>query len=128
MQKWVLNSKLITRRVFLVIYDILAVVVAAFAPLVTRYEFQLSEIPSEFINSVWWILPIAIITTLLIFYLLRLYHSLWAYAGVTEMQNMVVACIISAAVQAVILLVSGHNVPRSYYFIYALCQIGRAHV
>ena len=85
MKKRVLNSKLITRRVFLIIFDILAIFLSAFAPLVLRYEFNLSEIPNVFIDSVWWILPIALVTTLIVFYVLRLYHSLWAYAGVTEM-------------------------------------------
>ena len=123
MKKRVLNSKLITRRVFLIIFDILAIFLSAFAPLVLRYEFNLSEIPNVFIDSVWWILPIALVTTLIVFYVLRLYHSLWAYAGVTEMQNILVAGVVSAAIQAVVLLVSKHHVPRSYYFIYALCLI-----
>ena len=114
MRKWVLNSKLVTRRIFLIIYDIMAVFLAAFAPLVMRYEFKMSEIPSIFINSVWWCIPYTVLITLAVFYLLRLYHSLWAYAGVTEMQNIVVACVISAALQAVLLLLTNHQVPRSY--------------
>lgn len=123
MKKRVLNSKLITRRIFLIIYDILAIIVACFSPLVMRYEFHLNEIPTMFIDSVWWVIPFTIVFTLVIFYVLRLYHSLWAYAGVTEMQNIMAACVISAALQALTLMFSNHNVPRSYYFIYALCLI-----
>lgn len=123
MKKRVLNSKLITRRIFLIIYDILAIIVACFSPLVMRYEFHLNEIPAMFIDSVWWVIPFTIVFTLVIFYVLRLYHSLWAYAGVTEMQNIMAACVISAALQALTLMFSNHSVPRSYYFIYALCLI-----
>lgn len=123
MKKRVLNSKLITRRIFLIIYDILAIIVACFSPLVMRYEFHLNEIPTMFIDSVWWVIPFTIVFTLVIFYVLRLYHSLWAYAGVTEMQNIMAACVISAALQALMLMFSNHSVPRSYYFIYALCLI-----
>ena len=123
MKRRVFNSKLFTRRVVLIIYDILAIIVACFSPLVMRYEFQLSEIPAMFIDSVWWVIPFTLAFTLFVFYLLRLYHSLWAYAGVTEMQNIVAACVISAALQALVLLFSHHTVPRSYYFIYALCLI-----
>ena len=123
MRKWVLNSKLITRRAFLILYDILAIFVSAFLPLVLRYEFRLAEIPSVFIDSVWWVLPFTIIATLIIFYILRLYHSLWAYAGITEMQNAVAAGVISAACQALLLLISDHDVPRSYYFLYAFSMI-----
>ena len=119
----VLNSKLITRRTFLIIYDIIAVCIASIMPLMLRYEFRYNDIPGYYLDSVWWILPIGLIITLGIFYLLRLYHSLWAYAGVTEMQNMIVACFITSAAQGVILFVTNHDVPRSYYFIYALSLI-----
>lgn len=123
MSKWVLNSKLMTRRIFLIIYDTLAVAAVCFIPLIFRYEFQLEEIPDRYMDSVWWALPFSVVLTLVVFWIFRLYHSLWAYAGVTEMQNIVVACTVSAALQAVLLLVSRHSVPRSYYFIYALCLI-----
>ena len=123
MKRRVFNSKLFTRRVVLIIYDILAIIVACFSPLVMRYEFHLNEIPAMFIDSVWWVIPFTIVFTLVIFYVLRLYHSLWAYAGVTELQNIMAACVISAALQALTLMFSNHNVPRSYYFIYALCLI-----
>lgn len=123
MSKWVLNSKLITRRIFLIIYDTLAVALSCFMPLIFRYEFRIAEIPNEFVDSVWWVMPFAIGITLVLFWIFRLYHSLWAYAGVTEVQNIIVACVASAAIQAVLFLVSKHAVPRSYYFIYVLCII-----
>lgn len=120
MEKKILNTKLLVRRMFLIAYDIAAVVLSSYIPLVMRYEFHISEIPQHFVDNVKWFLPIGIITTLLIFYLLRLYHSLWAYAGVTEMQNMVAACSLSALCQCIGLHFTKHYVPRTYYFIYLL--------
>ncbi|MCM1537905.1 MAG: polysaccharide biosynthesis protein [bacterium] len=120
MEKKILNTKLLVRRIFLIAYDIVAVVLSSYIPLVMRYEFHISEIPQHFVDNVKWFLPIGIITTLLIFYLLRLYHSLWAYAGVTEMQNMVAACSLSALCQCIGLHFTKHYVPRTYYFIYLL--------
>lgn len=119
LQKRVMNTKLITRRSFLIAYDIMAICLACIAPLWIRYEFQYNEIPSYFINSVWHMMPFSVILTLVVFWILRLYHSLWAYAGVTEMQNIVVACFVSAALQGVGLAILHDPVPRSYYFIYA---------
>ncbi|MBD5468224.1 MAG: polysaccharide biosynthesis protein [Lachnospiraceae bacterium] len=116
----ILNTKLLVRRIFLIVYDIIAVVLSSYIPLVMRYEFRISQIPQQFVDNVKWFLPFGIITTLLAFYLLRLYHSLWAYAGVTEMQNMVAACALSALFQCVGLHFTKHYVPRSYYFIYLL--------
>ena len=45
MKKVVLNYKLITRRTFLVAYDIVAVCCCCFLALILRYEFQIDEIP-----------------------------------------------------------------------------------
>lgn len=118
--KQILNTKLLVRRIFLIIYDVIAVVLSSYIPLVMRYEFHISEIPQHFIDNVEWFLPFGIITTILAFYLMRLYHSLWAYAGVTEMQNMAAACALSALCQCVGLHFTKHYVPRTYYFIYLL--------
>jgi len=91
--------------------------------LLLRYEFQLDEIPNYFLNAVWAHLPISILITLALFYMFRLYHSLWAYAGVSEMQNIVVACFASAALQGVTLLLFDRDVPKSYYFFNAFLLV-----
>ena len=49
-----------------------------------------------------------------IFYLFRLYHSLWAFAGENEMQNLIMSCFLSAVVSGVglnLFKVSGKPVP-----------------
>lgn len=116
----ILNTQLFIRRAFLIAYDIVAVILSSYIPLVMRYEFRIPQIPQQFMDNVKWFLPFGIVLTLLTFYLLRLYHSLWAYAGVTEMQNMMAACAVSALCQCIGLHFTGHYVPRSYYFIYLL--------
>ncbi len=100
----------------MIIYDILAVCACNIISLLLRYEFQLDDIPAYFIRAIWEHLPISVIITLVLFYIFRLYHSLWAYAGVNEMQNIVFASISSAVLQAVTLLAFDRTVPKSYYF------------
>lgn len=124
MKKIEWNYKLITRRAFLITYDIIAVVCSNFLSLLLRYEFQLDTIPEYFMNAVWLHLPISILITLAIFYIFRLYHSLWAYAGVNEMQNILVASFSSAALQGITLLLFDRSVPKSYYFFNAFLLVG----
>lgn len=124
MKKIEWNYKLITRRAFLITYDIIAVVCSNFLSLLLRYEFQLDTIPEYFMNAVWLHLPISILITLVIFYIFRLYHSLWAYAGVNEMQNILVASFSSAALQGITLLLFDRSVPKSYYFFNAFLLVG----
>ena len=124
MKKIEWNYKLITRRAFLITYDIIAVICSNFLSLLLRYEFQLDTIPEYFMNAVWLHLPVSILITLVIFYIFRLYHSLWAYAGVNEMQNILVASFSSAALQGVTLLLFDRSVPKSYYFFNAFLLVG----
>ncbi len=111
-----INSKLISRRLFLAVYDVFAACLASLFALMIRYDFHYDEIAPHFLESVENFIPFTIIITLIAFYLFRLYHSLWIFAGVTEMQNIVIACLLASAVEGLLLYFTGHPVPRSYYF------------
>ena len=95
------NFKLFYRRTSLIIYDVISIIFACYMAILIRYEFKLDNIPDTFIDPITRFLPVNIILTLIIFYLFRLYHSLWAFAGETELQNLVVACVISTILSSV---------------------------
>ena len=118
-----LNSKIFTRRLFLIAYDMMAVAASSVLSLLFRYSMVFGEIDPKYLDSVKSFMWIGILITVLVFYAFRLYHSLWAFAGVNEMQNVVTACTVSAAVQGIGLYIMGYPVPRSYYFMYALINI-----
>lgn len=117
-QDTTVKAKLMARRAILVAYDVIAVIISSGFALWMRYEFRYNAIDSKFIDTAWKFLPYNLIITLIIFYLFRLYHSLWAYAGVTEMQNIVIACMICGGIQLWGLQMFDWYMPRSYYFIY----------
>lgn len=114
------------RRMVLVIYDIASVIVASYLAVLMRYEFHIGDIPEHFMRPINEFLVINIILTILIFAGFRLYDSLWAFAGETELQNLVVACVISGIVNAAGLQffkVLSQPVPQSYYFLYTFLLI-----
>jgi FlaA1/EpsC-like NDP-sugar epimerase len=120
------NYQLLYRRTALLIYDVLSVTAASFLALLLRYDMHVDAIPEEFILPVRNFLPLNIILTLGIFYMFRLYHSLWAFAGENEMQNLVIACFLSAIVSGIglnLFKVSSQPVPDSYYFMYLFLLI-----
>lgn len=123
MKKTHINTILLYRRIFLVVYDIVAVCTSCVLALMIRYDFEYSTITPHFLESIYKFMPIAVIITIISFYVLRLYHSLWAFAGVTEMQNIVTACMISAALQGIGLALLNLAVPKSYYFIFGFFLI-----
>lgn len=112
------NAKLFYRRTCLIIYDVISVVLASYIAILWRYDFQLDTIPDHFMRPIERFLPLNVLITLAIFYMMRLYSSLWAFAGETELQNIVVACVLSMVVDGIGLQffkIAEQAVPRSYY-------------
>ena len=124
--KKIVNYKLFYRRACLIIYDIASVLIASFLAIAMRYEFNLNDIPGYFLDTIIRFLPFNLVITLIIFYLFKLYNSLWAFAGENELQNIIVASMISTAVNGVglfIVRVEERPVPNSYYFMYGFILI-----
>ena len=120
------NYAKLYRRVGLIIYDILSVIIASYLSLLMRYEFKFSSVPEHFLTPVTTFLPINILITLAIFYLFKMYDSLWAYAGEREMQNLVMACTLSGVINAIGLQffkADKQPVPQSCYFLYTFLLI-----
>ena len=115
------NAKLFYRRTCLIIYDIISIWIASYMAILWRYDFHVDSIPYHFMRPIELFLPINIPVTLVIFYILHLYSSLWAFAGETELQNIVVACVVSTLVNGIgmqFFKITTQAVPRSYYVAY----------
>ena len=115
------NAKLFYRRTALIIYDVISIIIASYMAILWRYDFHIDSIPDHFMRPIERFLPINILLTLIIFYIMHLYSSLWAFAGETELQNIVVACVMSTVAGVVGLQffkITTQAVPRSYYMAY----------
>jgi len=124
--KKAINMKLLYRRSFLIIYDVISVIVASYFAILIRYEFAWDTIPKHFVNPINKYMIFNIVITIGLFYFFKLYSSLWAFAGETELQNLVFACIISSFIDGIGLHLfreGVQSVPKSYYFIYAFSLI-----
>lgn len=116
-RKW--NIPYITKTI-LVILDIIIINFSAFLALALRYNMHIAAIPEKYGNTVQEICIINTLLTLCIFVGFRLYHSLWRYASIRELLNVVEACLASTLVSALIIIVLGKPIFRSYYIIYAV--------
>ena len=113
------NSQIVHRRIVLIIFDIMTVCVSSIIPLWLRFIDE-ETIPDVYIGSAWDFLLINIVITLIVFYLFKLYQSLWAFAGPTEAQNIVAACFLCAVLNYGGMKLLRFPIPRSYFFMYAL--------
>lgn len=64
--------------------------------------------------------PVNVLCTVMVFYIFRLYTSLWKYASVSELCSVVFAVITSSGLLAAGMHVTGLEMPQSYWFIYFL--------
>ena len=125
--KKVFNVKKLYRRTFLLIYDIISVIACSYLAILIRYNFELKEIPGHFLAPVNRFLPLNILITILILYLFRMYSSMWVFAGETELQNLVIASVLSTICYSIgiqFFRIKGEQaVPSSYYFLYMFLLI-----
>ena len=96
MPKIVYDSVRRGRILTLVLLDILSVNAAVLLSLVTRYEFSLIALEeSGFVQGYFRIAPIYTLVALALFYLFRLYRSLWQYASVEELPLIILSSLLT---------------------------------
>lgn len=66
--------------------DGLIVLSSYFMALLMRFDFIFSQIPQEYIAGYLWSMPFWITSTIVVFYVFRLYHSVWRLASISELQ------------------------------------------
>lgn len=116
-EKSVTSRLWIYKMMLLVFADIMIVLVSYFMALMLRFDFVFSSIPQEYLICYMWSMPFWVISTVVVFYLCKLYHSIWRLASVAELQMSLTAYMILAIVYSIGMLFMHMKMPRSYYFI-----------
>lgn len=108
--------QLLVRRFFLFLTDTFLLNACVYLSLIMRFDVGIVSIEPQYIsNYVENVLPYTIMS-LLIFWLFRLYHSLWQYASIAEVYRIAEACIIVEVVHFLSNKIMGNMLPRSCYF------------
>ena len=90
-RKWRSDKQWVYRALILAFMDVLILFVSYFFGLMLRYEFVYRKIPKEYLQTyVDVMIPYAILTVV-IFYLFRLYHSIWRFASISELGRIICA-------------------------------------
>ncbi len=123
-----IDRKLWIRRTFLMCYDICAVFAASMLALLIRFDFNFFAIPVQFVENVWKAYPAIAVITILVFWIFRLYSSIWSFAGAIETMYVFSGCVIVSILNMILLLLShpetGFPVPRSYYALFGIFLLG----
>lgn len=121
MTRRVIDKKLLVRRLFLLCFDMVAITISNALGLLLRFDLMPGKVDMRFVESVWKYYPINLLITLILFYIFKLYQSVWRFAGIFEMQNVLIATTLASITQYIGMQFYHYNVPRSYYFLYFGC-------
>ena len=113
---------------YLMLYDFCATGVGYFLSLWLRFDCQFSTIPKIYLMSWVKFAPIYGVLSLVIFWLFKLYKSLWRFASFEELKSTLFASILTAICHTILITVFIQRMPISYYvigagfqFMFVLC-------
>ncbi len=103
------------KAVFLMVYDVMAINISYFIALWIRFDGVFSEIPEKYLDPYVYFIPIYTLISLIIFYLLRMYHSVWEYVSVRELMRAALGSVAASIVHIVLITLIFGRMPISYY-------------
>lgn len=106
----------------LFIFDILAINFSYLFALFLRFDFIYSRIPMRFLTGFIKVAPVYTVFTIIVFYLLKMYKSLWRFASVEELFKGVYAFLITGIFHVIVTVLIFERMPISYYIVGALLQ------
>ena len=88
-------------KAMMMIFDALAVNLAYFLALVLRYyvTFEFNPNATKFVAAFLRIAPYYGVICVAVFYAFRLYNTMWKFGGLRDLNRILMACIVTAAIQ-----------------------------
>lgn len=108
--------------IFLIFYDIAAVSFSYFIALVLRFDLRFSLIPSTYLNPWMKFAPLYAVICLAVFWIFRLYQSIWQFASLTEFIRITEASVVTSILHIILITILFQRMPISYYIMGAGIQ------
>lgn len=102
----------------LVLFDIIAIQLAAFLAILTRFEFRIHTIEPLFIDTLVHYAVLNTFCSICIFAAYRMYSTLWSFASIMDFFNVVRAVLISSVFQFIGIHMLAWPIPRSFIVLY----------
>lgn len=111
-------------RLALVLFDIFAVNFAYFIALIVRFyvNFEFNVWAEKYVPAFLQFAPWYTVCCLVIFGLFRLYNNRWKYAGLNDLNRILLACLVTSVVQVIGSVVFVLRMPVTYYLIGGVIQ------
>lgn len=101
----------------LLIYDLVVGAGSYFVALWLRFDCRYTEIPNEYLMAWLKFVPIYAVVIVLVFWMMRLYQSVWTFASYVELRRIAYGAVILGVFHALFITVLFQRMPISYYLI-----------
>lgn len=111
-----INWKLVVRVACLMLLDVMLLYLACLLALLSRFDLSIHTLmrDSGFLPALHAAFPWVAIGMIALFIPLKLYSSLWEFAGVEELLHILCACFLFAAATLLLILFGVLDLPRSF--------------
>ena len=107
---------------YLLLFDIVAINASYFLALFLRFDLHYTLIPAIYLNALAKFAPVYTIFTVVVFWLFKLYNSLWRFASISELNRSLGASLVVTIFQIVGMTIFVQRMPISYYIFGAVIQ------
>lgn len=105
---------------YLLIYDIVTINLSYFIGLWLRFDLQYSKIPSEYLMAFIKFAPFYTAFSIIVFYMMHMYNSLWRFASFNELTSIMMATVVTGTAHVVGITLFVRRMPITYY-VFGIC-------
>ena len=116
-----LLQKKMPKIITFVALDIIALFLTSFFALWVRFDF--GSIPNEYLTNLYQFFAVDALIMLITFSLFKLYTSVWKYASITELMDIIISCTLLEVIMFTYRVVFKIAMPRSFFLIGLLLLI-----
>ncbi len=95
----------IIRAFIIAVFDALVIAISFCIGFLLRFDFDYSSVINQYQQAYLAIIPAAALITIVVFYAFKLYHSIWRFASVNELERLLIAWLLLAFLAAVFVVV-----------------------
>lgn len=107
---------------YLLLYDVVFVNFSYFFGLWIRFDFRFNLIPRNYLDEYIKFAPIYTIFVIVIFYLLKLYNSVWRFISIGELNRIMLSSVITSIFHIAGITLLFGRMPISYYVVGMMVQ------